>query len=93
VVWAAWAEWTIKLALNRNEKGPGFSRAFFLCRSHAQVTALERIEWFHHRRHRYASGVGQARRASLDQHRQFAGHPFSQDRGVWDGCQAFARNG
>jgi integrase len=33
----AWAVWTIKPTLKRNDKGSEFFRAFFLCRSHSRV--------------------------------------------------------
>ena len=37
VAWAVWAVWTIKPTLKRNDEGPEFFRAFFLCRSHGRV--------------------------------------------------------
>ena len=37
VAWAGWAVWTIKPTLKRNDEGPEFFRAFFLCRSHGRV--------------------------------------------------------
>ena len=42
VEWVAWAVWTIKPTLNRNDEGPGFFRAFFLVPQPRQIRALKR---------------------------------------------------
>ena len=43
VVWAVWAVWTIKPTLKRNDEGPEFFRAFFLCRSHGRVMLAKKL--------------------------------------------------
>ena len=46
VAWVAWAVWTIKPTLNRNDEGPGFlSGPFFFFRSHGRF--IVRVQALH----------------------------------------------